>query len=392
MNRPRATKVLLAGGVAVLTLIAVDVLLRALTNSPIYQVALPAMPLLSRYHAGVTAEGVAVGDLGAATTDAGDDEPRLVKTSIDSFGFRNEEAAGQRVVDVIVVGDSFGFGLGTTQDKVLASQLRDRFGWSTYNLSMPWTGPWAQFANLSMESSRLRLREGGSIVWVLFTGNDLDDRYDTLDVDQIPRNGLAGRLWISAKRIRNRSPLYRLGGRVRDKLLGPPPRSQVIVVMPASFVEGKTLLFLKPWVTAGERRVQDVTAHPNYSALQNTVKAMKQLAERLKVSLKVVLVPTKEEVYRWVLDRREPWTTAPAPSGFGVALGEITAEAGLEFVDLKPSFVTASRELFERSGKLLWWYDDSHWNEEGQALAAAIIQRELLARSGTRGPRARSGG
>jgi len=380
MNRLWAKRALLACGMVVVTLLLVDAVWRAVANSPVYQVAMPAMPLLSRYHASVTAEQVLVGDLGAATPNVDDDEPRRVRTSIDSSGFRNEEDAGQRVVDVVVVGDSFGFGLGTTQDRLLASRLRDRFGWSTYNLSMPWTGPWAQFANLSLESNRLKLREGGVIIWLLFTGNDLDDRYGPLNLDQIPRNGLAGQWWMSAKRIRNRSPVYRLLGRARHALLGPPPSSQVVVVIPTSFVDGRTLLFLKPWIAAGDRTYQETVAHPNYPALRDTVTAMKHLAERLKVSLKVVLVPTKEEVYRWVLDRDEPWTTSPGPSGFGEALGRITTEAGLEFVDLKPAFVAASKTHFERSNRLLWWYDDSHWNDDGQELAASIIQRELLDR------------
>jgi hypothetical protein len=375
--------------VSLLTLAVADVILRRLSNSPVYQMALPAMPLLSRYHANVTADEIVVGDLGAATADSGDDEARRVRTSIDSAGFRNDEDEGRRVVDVVVVGDSFGFGLGTTQEQVLSSQLRDRFALSTYNLSMPWTGPWAQFVNLSMESKRLTLREGGSIVWVLFTGNDLDDRYGELDVDSIPRNGLAGQWWISAKRVRNRSPLYRMLGRARRNLFGAPASAQVIVVIPTSFVDGRTLLFLKPWVAAGQRSYEQTIAHPNYPALQQTVTAMKELAGRLKVSLNVVLAPTKEEVYRWVLDKGDPWTSSPEPSGFGTALGEISAGAGVAFLDLKPAFITSSKELFERSGKLLWWYDDSHWNDEGQALAASLIHRELLARQGDPVPRTR---
>ena len=382
MIRPWVKRWLLAGGASFFALLVLDVLLRFLTNSPIYQMALPEMPLLSRYNPGVTAEDLAVGDLGAATADPQDDEPRRVKTIIDSAGFRNAEHESQRPLDVVVVGDSFGFGLGTTQDQVLASQLRDRYALSAYNLSMPWTGPWAQFVNLSTESKRLQIREGSSIVWVLFTGNDLDDRYGELDVDRIPRNGVASQWWISAKRVRNRSPIYRMLGNVRRSLLGAPASAQVVVVMPASFVDGKTMLFLKPWVAAGQRNYEQTIAHPNYVPLENTVTAMKELAGRLRVSLKIVLAPTKEEVYRWVLDKGAPWTSSPEPSGFGTALAEISGRAGVAFLDLKPAFISASKALFERSGKLLWWYDDSHWNDEGQALAAALIHRHLLAHQG----------
>jgi hypothetical protein len=378
-----------AGGVALFTLIVLDVLLRFATNSPIYQLAVPATPQLSRYSANATAEELVVGDLGVATPDSSDDQPRRVRTTIDAFGFRNEPGAGRAVVDLVVLGDSYGFGVGTTQDAIFASRLRDRFGFSVYNLSMPWTGPWAQFVNLTTESRRLKLREGGTILWVLFEGNDLDDKYGELDVNRIPRNGLAGRLLISLKRVRNRSPLYQMARRVRDKVTGTPPTGPVTVVMPTTFVDGKPLLFLKPYDEASRRGYQDVMAHPNYAALRQTVEAAKQLAGRVKLSLKIVLAPAKEEVYRWALDKGEPWSTSPEPSGFAAALSEICAGAGIEFLDLKPSFVAASKEQFERSGTLLWWRDDTHWNEEGHDLAASIIHRDLLARHGEPAPRAR---
>jgi hypothetical protein len=139
------------------------------------------------------------------------------------------------------------------------------------------------------------------------------------------------------------------------------------------------MLFLKPYVEASQRSHAEVVAHPNHAALQQTVAATRALAGRLKMSLKVVLAPTKEEIYRWVLEKREPWSTPAESSGLATALGKICADAGLEFLDLKPSFVAESKALFARSGGLLWWYDDTHWNGAGHDLAASVIQRELLA-------------
>src|SRR5262245_26703901 len=356
-------------------LVVLDVLARLLCNSPLYLMAVPAIPALFRYSPNVHVEETIAGDLGDGR-DVEELEPRLVKTTIDEFGFRNDEGASGRLVDLIVLGDSFGFGFGTTQEKILASRIRDRFGLSTYNLSMPWTGPWAQFVNLSVESGRLKLRDGATVVWLLFSGNDLDDTYGELNVGQIPRNGLVGRLWISLKRIRNRSPIYRRLLRVGANLAGPPP---VSVVTSSRFVNGRAFLTLDPYTEASRRSYEDVVAHPNFEPLRRTVAATEQLTSRLKISLKIVLAPTKEEVYAWVLHNDRPWSTSPERSGLSKALGEICKNIGIEFLDLKPFFVTSSKELFEQSGRLLWWYDDSHWNEEGQELAASIIYRELLA-------------
>lgn len=372
----------LALAVAFLTLVVADILLRFAINNAIYQIALPAMPSISRYNPSASGEEMTIGDLGVATRDTGDDEPRRVRTRIDAAGFRNDESVGRAPVDVVLLGDSFGFGGGTTQDKTLASRLKDQYGVATYNLSMPWTGPWAQYVNLSTEATRLPLREGATVVWLLFTGNDLDDTYGELDVDRIPRNGPAGRMWITLKRVRNRSPVYRMLRRARYNLTGTAADGPVTVVVPSTFVNGRTLLFLKPYVEASRRPYPEIVAHENYAALQKTMAATQALARRLKISLKVVLAPTKEEVYRWVLDKGQPWSTSPDPSGFAVALSEICATQGIQFLDLKPAFVSMSKERFERSGELLWWYDDTHWNEAGHDLAATVIHQQLLVRQG----------
>ena len=373
-------KTAIACGVALLTLGVLDGVLRVWTNSPIYQIALPSIPLLSRYHANASADELVVGDLGRATPAVDDDEPRWIRTQIDTFGFRNDKGAATGPVDLIVLGDSFGFGVGTSQDAILASRLRDRYGRSPYNLSMPWTGPWAQFMNLSVEAPRLMIQPGGTLIWLLFTGNDLDDRYGDLDPDRLPRTGPAGRLWISAKRIRNRSPLYQMLRRAGRNLIAE-PQDLLTMVEARPFLNGRTLLYLTPYTQSGKRTYEDVVQHPNHAALARTVAATKALAARLGLTLKIVLAPAKEEVYSWATEGGAPWSTPATPSGLSMALERICADAAVDFLDLKPSFVAASKEHFDRSGELLWWYDDTHWNGAGHDLAATIIHDRLLARA-----------
>ena len=51
---------------------------------------------------------------------------------------------------------------------------------------------------------------------------------------------------------------------------------------------------------------------------------------------------------------------------------------GFRFLDLKPALVEASRQAYEKSGALLWWRDDTHWNGDGQRAAAAAVYENLL--------------
>jgi hypothetical protein len=378
-------KALLAFVVSAITLLVLDVALRFVTNSPIYQVAVPETPLLSRYHANASAEERTIGDLGVGTASRDDDEPRHVATHIDQWGFRNDADAGTRPVDLVVLGDSFAFGVNTTQAAILPSRLRDRFGFAPYNLSMPWTGPWAQFINLATESRRLTLKPGGTILWVLFSGNDLDDRFGDLDPGKLPRSGAMARFGILAKRFRNRSPIYQMARRAAGRTPGSSPESIASVIVPVRFANGRTMLFLKPYADAAARSQAEVTSHANFGALQRTIDAGRELAGRLNQSLKIVLAPSKEEVYGWALDAQPAWSSPAEPSGFAAALASICAGAGIPFLDLKPAFVAASKTLYEQSGELLWWYDDTHWNGHGHDLAATVIQRELLGQSATPG-------
>jgi hypothetical protein len=367
----------LAVAAAVFGVVLTDIVLRAMLNGPVYQMAWPVIPELSRFTPNSTADERHIGDLGAMTADRADDEPRQVKTNIDAFGFRNDPGADQQPVDLIVLGDSFGFGVGTTQDRTFASLLRDRYGRGMYNLSLPYTGPWAEYVNLTLEGPRLKIREGAVVLWALFSGNDLDDRYGELDVDAIPRSGAVARAWTAATRVKNRSPLYQMLRSARYAALGASPPGADIEV-PRQFLNGKTLLFVQPYADARKRTYAEVIGHRNFAALRQTVAAGRRLAEKMGVTLKMVFIPTKEEVYGWALDQSEPWSTPPSPTPFGTAVSEIAASAGVDFLDLTPSMVTESRTVYEHSGRLLWWYDDTHWNEEGHALAAFVINRDLL--------------
>src|SRR5260370_30755330 len=105
---------------------------------------------------------------------------------------------------------------------------------------------------------------------------------------------------------------------------------------------------------------------------------MTKRGEEKHMEIAIVVVPSKEEVYSWVLDNGTPWSTSPEPSGFSTVLKNVSAEEGFRFLDLKPFLIDASKRAWEDSGELLWWYDDIHWHVRGQKEAAPVIDRELV--------------
>ncbi len=133
---------------------------------------LPRLPILGRWDARLDLEDELYGDLATIAGDPALREPRRIRFVTDQAGFRNERIPPQ--IDLLVLGDSFGAGWGTTQDNIFARLLETRYGRRVYNLFYP-GGPYNQYLDFVLESPRLGLSPQAKMVWTFYTGNDLDD-------------------------------------------------------------------------------------------------------------------------------------------------------------------------------------------------------------------------
>jgi hypothetical protein len=331
----------------------------------------PPLPLLQRYAAGVSFEGPTYGDL-AAVSGRGDWRVwHPIRFVTDEYGFRNEPptaGAAARPLDLILLGDSFGVAAATTQGETLSGLLARDYGLNVYNLSVSRESPQQEYANLLLEGERLHTREGTCVLWLVFTGNDLDDPYYRELEDPRPaRPSVFARLALRLGDFRARSPVRRL---LTD--------GDSALIIERTFVDGRRVLFHKTYAERRGRTAEEVVRHPNFVHLKATVGAMERLAAARRLKVSVALVPSKEEVYAWLLDGAPPWSSGAEPSGFADVLRGLCEQQGFGFLDLKPTLVEESRREFERSGALLWWPDDTHWNVEGQRAAARTIYQKLL--------------
>lgn len=329
----------------------------------------PALPLLQRYEAGVNFEGETYGDLAAVSGRADWREWRRVRFVTDAHGFRNEPPAdAARPLDLVVLGDSFGVAAGTSQEETLSGVLACEYGLAVYNLSVSRENPRQQYANLLLDGPRLKTREGALVLWLIFTGNDLDEPYHAeLENPRAVSPGPARRLAVGVGDFRARSPVRRLLS-----------RGTAGQVVERTFVDGRRVLFNDTYARRKGRAAEDILRHRNFEGLSQTLGAMESLAAARGLTVAVALVPSKEEVYSWALDGAPAWSTSAEPSGFADVLRDLCGRHGFRFLDLKPTLVEASRLAHEKSGALLWWHDDTHWNGEGQRAAAAAVYANLL--------------
>jgi hypothetical protein len=335
----------------------------------------PKLPLVSRYRKNVRYEGETYGDLAAMLGDARYRQKRRVAFETDTWGFSNGgEDRNDAAADVIILGDSFGVGLGTTQSRTWVARLRERYGIRAYNLSIPGS-PWQSYVNFTQEADRLRLRPETVVLVALFSGNDLDDDYyegGKTDLAELPWNGAWAALGVRAASVARRSPIVMLGGRLFNGNRSAPK------VLVRQLPDGRPMLFYEPYVTSRDRTGAMARAHANYPALMNTIRGVKKAAAGRGLTTVIVLFPGKEEVYDWVVDGRQPWDRKRGQGGLGEALVESCREEGLKFVDLAPALTEAAEKEWKNSGELIYWADDTHWNEKGHAIVADAIHEAVF--------------
>ncbi len=376
-TRDGAERVLLLLVSLCLTLTVCDLALRPVITSRLHyspmnqhQRRLPALPMLGRWDALVDVSRSVYGDLAAMAGVPAFREPRVVEFRTDSLGFRNDSM--QAPVDTIVLGDSFAAGVGVTQSGTFAQTLATRYGRSVYNLSYP-GGPYDQYVNFSIEVSKLAIVPGAQLIWTLYTGNDLDDAGgETWEIGALPwRTGFSAML-VDYRTFRDRSPLRQIQDALWSRWRG---ISKDVLIR--SLPDGRPVLFYGPQEVWGDRARAEAERHPNFPKLLKTLRAMKEAVTRNNVRATIMILPTKGEVYRWLLNPRSPDEVA-RPSGFSEAVLDACQQLTMHCLDSAPFLREEAKRLFAASSELLWWRDDTHMNEQGHRALASFLLQEIL--------------
>ncbi len=367
---PGWDRIVLAYVASGLSVVAVDLGCRFLLPSRFYYREherfvrpLPGHRGLAHYRPNASFEGSTSGDLAAMLGAPDLAVPRTTVFRTDGLGFRNDPDRAAHPVDLLIVGDSFGVGTGTTQPATWVEQLGAATGISLYNLSMP-GGPWHHLIETRIFLAKIPLRREGTLLLCLYAGNDLDDYYGPqLEPEELRFAGAWEEL------------LHRIGfaqrrNLIRKALAGWSDRSLRPLVFVGSV--GDRGGILRPNLDAALRSEAEVAGHANARALFAILDSFRQLAASHPFELEIVLFPSKEEVYAWALSKGLSRAVA-SRTGFARILEAYCASHSVPFLDLTAAFVEEAKRLFLREGDLLWWPDDSHPNERGHRLAATLI-------------------
>ena len=281
---------LMALVVACLMVSAVDGLLRLLDyGSPLRPLCVADLPDVYRYRSNLEA---VIEVRGSLERISGIEVEPVWKMSFqtDAFGFRNKPHDPRRKLDLIVLGDSFGVG-AVPQEATWTALFEERFGLSTYNLSVGGANPIQEVFTLRRHWPRLKRSGCRLVLWTLFSGNDLEELSGAKGslTNEIPT-------WLRWNNIfAKRSPLRYAIRKASARFEVSPTR-----VLRRQLGE-KTILFHRGYQEAKNRTLTEVVQHPNYARLQRAFQEMRSFAEEQPIEVAVILVPPKSEVYSWVL-------------------------------------------------------------------------------------------
>lgn len=313
----------------------------------------------------VEAFRVPYGDLAALSGITSIVEPRVVDFYTDSLGFRNRtDYSGQ---ELVLVGDSFAVGSGTTQDEIVSEILTRDHGIPVYNAAYP--------GEIEDYARRVRFLEqalgtGFRTVVMVFEGNDFRCRRE----DRLEPDRSASRVYSYipsfVRKLESYRLLYGLTRRAYHVHLARDRVKETLTVLVERYGD-EDLGFYKKYVE--KARQPEACGWGEIRAL------FEQVADRIAL---LAYVPTKYRVYK-SFPGEAGGELPPSPSARFMAA--LAGELSLPFLDLTPALSSASEELLSE-GRYTFWRDDTHWNGHGSRVAAAALAELLRA-----APQARQG-
>jgi len=296
---------------------------------------------------------------------------RKVLFVTDPLGYRNDGDYRKDHYHTLILGDSFAFA-GQTDQKDLLSTKLNKAGYGVYNISADGIGIWSEMVTLKYEILfNLKTKGPKRVIWLLFEGNDLEgDFYSETDPASLLNNKLK-EISVSLENYYKRSLIKLMIKRVfsRDRTDKPP-------VVKRNFF-GDQMLFYESYVEMLKMNGEDIARHENFNDIDKSFKIMRDFTAKFGFDLICVVIPMKTRVYEWVLNNKTPWSSEPSQSAFARYIQSLCKRNKLDFIDLTPIFIDRSRQIYENRQNTIYWLDDTHWNDEGQAIAAVSIDEYL---------------
>lgn len=307
---------------------------------------------------------------------------RLVYT-IDGNGLRNRTDIHQS--RLWALGDSYAMGYSTTEGLTWTDRFGELTGQSIYDVGVSGTGPGQQVQMLEY-----LLRKGDDaprpdrLLWMVFEGNDLENSYagrralppSTLGFRALFEGTFIGDLLSLPSTIRTRSVIGRLlDGERQFTLLRPTAPGDAYqidgVPLATPIYRSERLgpcMFNPLHIDVATKGEDYVLSHPNRPRLDDAFERMKSLSKEFGFRATVMVAPSAPRVHGHDFPEMPQPTAVPY---FIRYVESLATRLGFETVDLLGPLSA------DKSGEMLYYCDDHHWNERGNDLVARALAGHL---------------
>jgi lysophospholipase L1-like esterase len=326
----------------------------------------------------------------------------------DAEGFRNHAVRDR--FDIAALGDSFTDAMTMAAEHSWPVQLEQISGASVQNYGIAGFGPQQELLVLKEAVAPHRPR---TVVLAFFAGNDI---FDSEAFDKFQKSGGLQRREAQGWRIKSVvsradqwfvTSALRAGGNWLNSRTGPVsaaeanPAPPVVVAAPPpptqpTFdrgifsvpVAGHVLqwAFMPPYLNTLNFSREQIAARPGWRLTREAILDMQTTSASFGANFVVMFIPFKSQVYLPLLDRHFSREQLQAAFGYSIErygpvvvdrmyanrlaqnelMQRFCAEAGIPFLDLTPIF----SERVESTGENVYFPDESHLNEAGEALVA----------------------
>jgi hypothetical protein len=310
---------------------------------------------------------------------------RTVSYAIGPHGLR--DTTSLVLGRTFALGDSFVFGYATDEPKTWTRLLAAADGAPVYNLGVSNTGPKAQLMLLEhlleTQADSMRIER---LLWMIFEGNDLENDFgESRPAPEntgatLPLDGTIAQALVSLPgRLKNQSILRK----ALDGRLTATARSVAIARDKHRVVDGIAIPFplyhSETWgyrmfsaadMERATRPLDYVLTHPNRPLLDRTFEEMRELSRTHGFDVMVIVAPSAARLHGPAFDDFPVLSDEPYFADYVIDLAGKLGFATLDLVeDMKPF----------AQNELLYYRDDHHWNERGNAVAAQLIEAALSA-------------
>lgn len=292
-------------------------------------------------------------------------EFRTVSLGLSDVGFRDDGLDEGKIPRVIVLGDSFAEGANVNLEDGWVEQMEKQSGADFVNLGVGAYGTIQE--RILLERYGLKL-EPDLVILAFFSGNDLgnDGCYEYTSNNRVDERlkRFFGRYFYSFELLKYL--LARLGG---DPYLPLPNESDSDELTYRD--EGLDLVFHLEHFASLERDKPPPWIASGIQLTPQSIVRIRDICEANGIEFMVVICPSKEQVY-W--DAVETLLAEPKrydPDFPNNLIKSTCTENDIHVLDLTPIFRTHSSEQ-------LYFTEDTHWNVEGNRLAAEATYNYLL--------------